>query len=177
MTYFFPIFRNNYFRMKSYNWRMPSSGMWRRVDLLWTDVSEERIASIFRAEKFTCCSHLLTLVFRTRIFLFWRWWYVPPKRRFTHDLRGATSQKTAFFIVTAAKTSNFTKSCNCHIYGGQFDIMRRWGIKFILRVLKFYWKINEYDIQIWFFWNTRIRAILNDQMFCYSKSTRILTSS
>jgi hypothetical protein len=26
---------------------MPSSGMWRRVDLVWTDVSEERIASIF----------------------------------------------------------------------------------------------------------------------------------
>jgi hypothetical protein len=25
--------------------------MWRRVDLVWTDVSEERIASIFRVEK------------------------------------------------------------------------------------------------------------------------------
>jgi hypothetical protein len=25
--------------------------MWRRVDLVWTDVSEERIASIFRIEK------------------------------------------------------------------------------------------------------------------------------
>jgi hypothetical protein len=32
--------------------------------------------------------------------------YVPPKRRFTQDLYGATSQKTAFFIVTAVKTSN-----------------------------------------------------------------------
>jgi hypothetical protein len=31
-------------------WRMLSSGMWRRVDLVWTDVSEERIASIFRVE-------------------------------------------------------------------------------------------------------------------------------
>jgi hypothetical protein len=29
---------------------MPSSGIWRRVDLVWTDVSEERIASIFRVE-------------------------------------------------------------------------------------------------------------------------------
>jgi hypothetical protein len=29
---------------------MPSSGMWHRVDLMWTDVSEERIASIFRVE-------------------------------------------------------------------------------------------------------------------------------
>jgi hypothetical protein len=31
--------------------KIPSSGMWRRVDLVWTDVSEERIASIFRVEK------------------------------------------------------------------------------------------------------------------------------
>jgi hypothetical protein len=28
--------------------------MWRRVDLVWTDVSEERIASIFRVEKSAC---------------------------------------------------------------------------------------------------------------------------
>jgi hypothetical protein len=26
---------------------MPSSGMWRRIDLVWHDVSEERIAPIF----------------------------------------------------------------------------------------------------------------------------------
>jgi hypothetical protein len=30
---------------------MPSSGMQRRVDLVWTDVLEERIASTFRVEK------------------------------------------------------------------------------------------------------------------------------
>jgi hypothetical protein len=29
-------------------WRMSSSGMWHRVDLVWTNVSEELIASIFR---------------------------------------------------------------------------------------------------------------------------------
>jgi hypothetical protein len=40
------------------------------------------------------CSHLLTLV--------------RPKRRFKQDLHGATSQKTAFSIVTAVKTSNLT---------------------------------------------------------------------
>jgi hypothetical protein len=33
----------------------------------------------------------------------------PPKRRFTQDLHSATSQKTAFFIVTAVKTSNLTE--------------------------------------------------------------------
>jgi hypothetical protein len=30
---------------------MPSSGMWRRVDILLTDVSEERIVSIFRVHE------------------------------------------------------------------------------------------------------------------------------
>jgi hypothetical protein len=90
-----------------YLWRMPFSGMWCRVDLVWTDVSEERIASIFRIEKSAfnepawaggySLLHLLTLVPRTRNFLPWRC------RRY-----GATSQKTAFFIVTAVKTSNLT---------------------------------------------------------------------
>jgi hypothetical protein len=31
--------------------RKQSSGMWRRVDIVLTDVSEERIASIFRVEE------------------------------------------------------------------------------------------------------------------------------
>jgi hypothetical protein len=33
-------------------WRTPSYGIWRHVDLVWTDVSEERIAFIFRVEKY-----------------------------------------------------------------------------------------------------------------------------
>jgi hypothetical protein len=106
--------------------------MLRRVDIVWTDVSEEYIFSIFWVEKSpseesawaggcrlntswmfsTCgsvCSHLPTLVPRSRIFLPWKWRrYVPPKRRFTQDLHGATSQKTVFFIVTAVKTSYLT---------------------------------------------------------------------
>jgi hypothetical protein len=32
-----------------------------------------------------------------------------PKRRFLQEAHGITSQKTAIFIVTAAKTSNLTK--------------------------------------------------------------------
>jgi hypothetical protein len=45
----------------------------------------------------------------SRIFLPWRWRrYVLPTRLFTQDPHGATSQKTAFFIVTAVKTSNLT---------------------------------------------------------------------
>jgi hypothetical protein len=53
--------------------------------------------------------HVLTLVPRSRIFLPWRWRpYIPLRRRFTQDLHGATSRKTAFFRVTAVKTSNLT---------------------------------------------------------------------
>jgi hypothetical protein len=60
------------------------------------------------------CNHLLTLVLRSRIFLPWRWRrYVPPKRRFTQDLNGNTSQKTALFIITAVKTSNLTRHNIC----------------------------------------------------------------
>jgi hypothetical protein len=82
--------------------------MWSHVVLVWTDVSEEHIASIFRVEKSEArnqreqvaadCTQLLTLVPRSQIFLPWRWRrYIHPKRRFTQDLHGATSQKTAFF--------------------------------------------------------------------------------
>jgi hypothetical protein len=48
--------------------------MWCRVDLVLLDVSEERIASIFRIEKSAneevVCSHLLKLVTHSRIFYF-----------------------------------------------------------------------------------------------------------
>jgi hypothetical protein len=53
--------------------------MWRRIDLVWTDVSEERIVSIFRVENLQVRN------------LF------PPKRLFTQDLHGFTFQKTSFF--------------------------------------------------------------------------------
>lgn len=44
------------------------------------------------------CTHVLTLVPRSRIFLPWRWRrYISPKRRFTQDIHNATSQKTEFF--------------------------------------------------------------------------------
>jgi hypothetical protein len=37
-------------RSKQNCWKVSSSGMWRRVDLVGTDVSEKRIASIFKVE-------------------------------------------------------------------------------------------------------------------------------
>jgi hypothetical protein len=83
--------------------------MWRLIVLVWTDVSEERIASIFRVEKSasvepawadSVSSHQLRLVRGSWICLRWRWRrYVPPKRLFTQELHAATSQKTAFFFA------------------------------------------------------------------------------
>jgi hypothetical protein len=38
-------------RIMLFSWRKQSSGMWRRVDIVLTDVTEERIASFFRVEE------------------------------------------------------------------------------------------------------------------------------
>jgi hypothetical protein len=90
--------------------RKPSSGMWRHVEIVLTDISEERITSIFS-------SVAPAKLVRSRISscLLPRRWrrYVPTKRRLRQFLHGATSQKTAFFIVTARKTSNLTYNIYC----------------------------------------------------------------
>jgi hypothetical protein len=84
--------------------RMPSSGTWCHVDLVRTDVLEERIASIFRVEKYSSKEPAWA---GGSSFQPWRWRrYIPPKRQFTQDLHGVTSQKTVFFIATTVKTSN-----------------------------------------------------------------------
>jgi hypothetical protein len=41
--------------------------------------------------------------------------YVAPKRRFLQEPHGVTPQKTPFFIVTAVKTSNLTKTAAAQI--------------------------------------------------------------
>jgi hypothetical protein len=75
--------------------------MWHRVDVI-TDVSEERIASIFKVEgkiRKSASEGTVRAGASRR--------YVSPKRRLTPHLHGATFQKT-FFIVTAVKSSNLT---------------------------------------------------------------------
>jgi hypothetical protein len=92
---------------------LPSSGMLPYVALVKTNVSKEHSASIIRVKRIfqTCisCQLLLTL-FLAHGFLspWWRKHYVPPKRRFLQEPHGVTSQRTAFFIVTAVNTSNLT---------------------------------------------------------------------
>jgi hypothetical protein len=52
-------------------------------------------------------SNLLTLFLACVIASTWRWRrHVPPKRRFIINPHGVTSQKTAFFIISALKASN-----------------------------------------------------------------------
>jgi hypothetical protein len=73
----------------------------RRTHAVFWDVavgSEERIASIFGVEKSAIEEPA---------------WAAGCRRRFTQDLHSATSQKMAFFIVTAPKTSNLTMPRCC----------------------------------------------------------------
>jgi hypothetical protein len=72
--------------------------------VLW-DVAPCR-SSVSRRFRRTYRLHLQGRKIRDRGTIVSKWRYVPPKRRFTQDLHGATSQKTAFLIVTAVKTSN-----------------------------------------------------------------------
>jgi hypothetical protein len=71
---------------------MPSSGMWRHVDLLLTDVSGERVSRWLPLAQ-ADFSTLKMEAIRS------------PKRWLTQDLSGPTSYKMAFFIVTSVKTS------------------------------------------------------------------------
>jgi hypothetical protein len=65
--------------------------MWHRVDMVLTDVSEERLPLTSLTDASRADFLIISL-------LPWRWRrYVPPKRRLTPYLHGATSQKTAFF--------------------------------------------------------------------------------
>jgi hypothetical protein len=105
--------------------KMPSSGMLRLVTLVRTDISKERIAYIIRVTGIGELSKTLTIsskrstvlrllvtanIFLAHRFLSLWWWrrYVPPKRMILKEPWGVTSQKTAFFIVTAVKHSNLT---------------------------------------------------------------------
>jgi hypothetical protein len=87
------------------DWRMPPSGMYCRVALVSTDVSEKYIVSIIRVKRI---SELGKLVVTSKTFLLSRWFfppwwwrrYVPPKCQFLQDPYGTISQKTVFLILS-----------------------------------------------------------------------------
>jgi hypothetical protein len=89
-------------------WSMPSSGMWRRVGPVRTNVLEGHVASIFRAEiiRERYCYPSANANPSSR-FLPWRQRrYVPPKRLFPQDLQDSALR----LVVTAVKTSNPTQN-------------------------------------------------------------------
>jgi hypothetical protein len=96
---------------------MPSSGMLPRVALVWTDVSEKRIASITSLTRIDEIGTTLALTSNWRMLrknsmlflvhrffsLWWRRRCFPTKRRCLQEPHGVIFQKTAFFIVTVVK--------------------------------------------------------------------------
>jgi hypothetical protein len=62
-----------------YTWRMPSSGMWRRVTFIRTDVLGEHIASFIKVKRISELGTMLVVTGNWSTL----WWirYVPPKRR------------------------------------------------------------------------------------------------
>jgi hypothetical protein len=62
-----------------------------------TDVSEERVASIFRVDEISEPGAKLAATSKRNMR------YLLSKRRFLQESHGVTSQKTEFFIVTAVK--------------------------------------------------------------------------
>jgi hypothetical protein len=78
-------------------WRMPSSGMFHRVALVRTDVSEERSTSIIRVTRIMRRLLVTANVPSSPLSPWWWRCYVPPKHRFFQEPHVITSQKTAFF--------------------------------------------------------------------------------
>jgi hypothetical protein len=80
----------------------------------------------------TSCIHLLTLVPRSRIFLPWRWRrYFLPKRRFTQDLHGATSQNMTLFKLKVVY--HFLINTYLHIKDGS-ELLAQFQRCFCLRL-------------------------------------------
>jgi hypothetical protein len=73
-----------------------------RIKNLWAMIQREQAAATWSR----------WFLARGFFLLPWRWRrYVPPKRRFIQYLHGATSQKTAFFIVVAWKPQILYTEC------------------------------------------------------------------
>jgi hypothetical protein len=73
--------------------------------------------------------YCLTLFLLALFLLPWRWRrHGPPKRRFIINPHVATSQKTAFFVVTTMKTSNPT--CIYHACSHLFSVKVWWLFRY-----------------------------------------------
>jgi hypothetical protein len=134
---------------------MPSCGMLRRVDLIRTGVSEERSVSIIR---WTIMGELGTTLAVTKNRGTLREILVVPRSpilvtlmmealrptetRLLQETRGVRSQKTAFFVVTAARTSNLELSCsvevNCNMCSVKYEILTAIALNVIV-----FWHVTQ----------------------------------
>jgi hypothetical protein len=114
----------------------PSSGIWRRMICRRFGLQQcQRMpfCGMWRFRRLPNCSQLVTVSHSISLALYlldWRSrWHVPTKRRFIINPHSTTSQKTAYFIVTAVNTSNPTTIF--FIYGvqsaGWFDLGLTFG--------------------------------------------------
>jgi hypothetical protein len=82
---------------------MKNGALWGRlchVALVRTDVSEELIAYFIRVTRIGELGTTLAVTSNRRTLRRnTAWCYIPPKRRFSQEPNGITSQKTPFFIV------------------------------------------------------------------------------
>jgi hypothetical protein len=86
----------------------------RYICVVWIEVFTAVTMKNASSWMWKATSLLLTLVSRSRIFLSWRWRrFIHPKRRFTQDLHGATSQNTAFYICVLHWANYKTVPISC----------------------------------------------------------------
>jgi hypothetical protein len=115
-------------------WRMPFSGMWSSVVLVWADASEEGIASIFSVEKSaneTTCSRW----FFARVFFYTEdGGDVPPKCRLTKTVRRHISENGILVIYNSCKDDIL-----CH--GG--NILNDWSVFVLAKINYARRKINR----------------------------------
>jgi hypothetical protein len=146
---------------------MPSCGTRGRVSLVWNNVSKESMASSIRVGTISelgttlAITKFLLTLFLTRLFFlpWWQCWCVATKRRFLQEPHRLTSQKTAFFIVTAVKTSYigysslacclfwFIALFNLHTWMCRWDVMTFPNVSMSEPTRAYSSKLGQWELQ------------------------------
>jgi hypothetical protein len=129
--------------------------MWRQVDLVWTDLSEERFAYIFRVEKSASEKPAWA---GGSILLLARRFFCPENvgdmfLRYIGSYKISTSQKTEFFIAAAVKTSTPTY-CRYFFLCIDFSLSKVSSEGWIVFRKRFWYSFQDtYVFLVTLFWN------------------------
>jgi hypothetical protein len=97
--------------------RIPSSGMWSRVNLVGKDVSEVFTNTIIHPRRVLQLLVTVNVVPNSLIFaLSWWRWHFPPKHRFSQQPHSLTFQKTTLIKVISPKVLDLTYSLFCSAF-------------------------------------------------------------